>query len=290
MSNANGSSHSSTTLTPWDFERLSHFVRDQYHIQLPLAQRNQLSFQLHKRLHDLDIQSFSAYVDRLLDPEQGQDELGHFVDAITLHQVGFFDQPGELEYLVQHVLPELIRAHGAGIQRPFSVWNAGCGSGEEAYTLSMVLSEFADRSPGIGFKYQVLATDPSLRDINKAQRAIYSHDSALAVPVSFKKRYLLKSRDPSRRLVRVSKELRQSVRFRQLNFMAPSFSLRERMDVIFCRALFSYFDHRVRQQLVQKLCRHLTPGGYLFVGQNDNIGDMPLPMTRVAPAIFCLSA
>ncbi|MBF0159212.1 MAG: chemotaxis protein CheR [Magnetococcales bacterium] len=290
MNSTSGTSQTNITLTPMDFERLSHFLQDQYHIRLPMAQRNQLSLQLHKRLHDLDMPSFSVYIDRLLDPEQGQDELGHFVDAITLHQVGFFYQPGELEFLAQQVLPELIRSHGAGIQRPFSLWSAGCGSGEEAYTLSMVLNEFADRYPGIGFKYQILATDPSSRDLNKARKAIYSHDSAAAIPVPFKKRYLLKSRDPSRRLVRVVHDLRQGVRFRQLNFMAPSFNLRERMDVIFCRALFAYFDRQTRQDLVQKLCCHLMPGGYLFVGQNDHIDNRSLPVTQVAPAIFRLSA
>ncbi len=278
------------SLTLHDFERISRLLQDQYGVVIPLSKRTQLSVRLHKRLHALEMTSMSDYVERLLDPVDGVDELAHFVDTVTTPRTDFFYEQHQFEYLVQHVIPDLIRTSGVGVQRPLMLWNAGCASGEEPYTLSMVLNEFAVHYPGIGFKYRILATDPSSRELDKAKAAIYEADRVASIPLPIKKQYMLKSRDRAKRIVRIANDVRQSVSFRRLNILDQGFTLREKMDVLFCRHVLKYIDQWKRQQVLQKLCQHVTPGGYIFLDTNDHVETTGLPITLAGSAVYRLSA
>jgi len=164
------------------------------------------------------------------------------------------------------------------------VWSAGCSSGEEPYTLAMVLSEFA--AGCADFDYRILATDICTQVLEKAQMAVYPEERIAPVPPLLKRKYLLRGKDTSSGLVRVVPELREKVRFCHLNLMAGDFGMRQPMDIIFCRNVIIYFDRPTQERLLNRLCAHLSPGGYLFMGHSETLSGLDVPLTSVYPTVY----
>jgi chemotaxis protein methyltransferase CheR len=164
------------------------------------------------------------------------------------------------------------------------VWSAGCSSGEEPYTLAMVLSEYAQTHSG--FHFNILATDISTIVLEKARMGVYTSEVVEPVPVMLRTKYFMRSRDPGSNQLRVVPELRRMIEFRQLNFMNAEFNIHEKMDAIFCRNVIIYFDRPTQERLLRKLTNHLVPRGYLFVGHAESLHDMDLPLEPVAPALY----
>ncbi|KJU86369.1 chemotaxis protein-glutamate methyltransferase CheR, partial [Candidatus Magnetobacterium bavaricum] len=146
------------------------------------------------------------------------------------------------------------------------VWSAGCSTGEEPYTLAMVLSDFSEKN---GLDFMIIATDISTKVLDKAKSGIYEEERVIPVSTQMKKKYLLRSKDKSKGLVRIVPELRELIRFRRLNFMDSDFGFRETMDVIFCRNVVIYFDKKTQERLLNQFARYLARGGYLFMGHSE---------------------
>ncbi len=275
-----------SSLSERDFLRLSEFIHNEFGIKMPDSKKVMLESRLQKRLRCLGIQSFPEYCDFLFSPEGMNNELIHMIDVVTTNKTDFFREPNHFDYLVQKTLPVLMTGRGAGINNTLMVWSAGCSTGEEPYTLAMVLSEFAEKCPGFRFRYMILATDISTRVLDKAKQAIYDHERVEPIPMSMKKKYLLKSRNRSNDLVRITPALRESVRFRRLNFIDGDFGMREPMDIIFCRNVLIYFDRPTQEMILNRFFRHLRPGGYLFLGHSETLHGMDVPLVQVAPTIY----
>jgi chemotaxis protein methyltransferase CheR len=269
-----------------DRDRLNSFIYARYGIKMPSANKSLITAWLQSRTNSLGIASIREYIDLILDPDSGSDELTNLIDVVTITESRFFSEPSHFEYLAREVLPGLVQTKGAGVRRPLMLWSAGCSSGEEPYTLTMVLSEFAELVPGINFKAKILATDISTNALAKATQAVYGMEQVEKIPLPVKKKYLLKSRDANRNLVRIVPNLRSMVRFRRLNLMDDQFGLREGLDVIFCRDVILYFDHRTQEKLIKKFCRHLNPGGFLFLGNSESLNDLSTPLVKIAPTIY----
>lgn len=269
-----------------DFRRLGEFIESELGIKMPDVKKTMLESRLQKRLRVLNMQSFAEYCDYLFSHEGTENELVHMIDMVTTNKTDFFREPAHFDYLVRKALPELVKSHGAGITRRLTVWSAGCSTGEEPYTLAMVLSEFALKYPGLGFQFMILATDISTRVLDVAGKGIYDEERIAPVPQALRKRYLLKSRDQSSGLVRIVPELRAFVKFRRLNFMEGDFGMREPLDIIFCRNVFIYFDKPTQESILTRFCRHIRPGGYIFIGQSETLNNMDLPLARVNPSVY----
>ncbi len=198
----------------------------------------------------------------------------------------FFEDTEQLQYLVQTALPELIRSYGAGVRRKLMVWSAGCFSGEEPYTLAMVLSEFADRYPGLGFRFLILASDAPGDVLETARQAIYHEDSVQLVPARVQRKYLLRSKDRSKRLVRVNAEIRERVKFRKVHSLEGELAFREPIDVIFCSNLARQTGKVMWSRVLARFYRHLSPGGYIFVRDPKPLIDAQIPLRLVAPAVY----
>ena len=255
---------------------------------MPASKKTMLTARLQKRLRVLRLRSFKDYVEWVLNPAESENELINFIDIVTTNKTDFFREPAHFEFLAQTSLPQLIKSQGAGVRRAFWIWSAGCSSGEEPYTMAIVLKEFSEHYPGIDFKTNILATDISTRVLEKAASAIYDMEKVEALPIVLKKKYLLRSKDRQKKQVRIAEELRSMVRFRRLNFMDADFCLRERMDVIFCRNVIIYFDRPTQERLINKFCRYLIPGGYLFIGHSETLNNLNVPVVQVAPTIYQL--
>jgi chemotaxis protein methyltransferase CheR len=265
-----------------DFDRLRALVYDECGINLGRDKKTMMEIRLKRRLRTLDIGSYQDYCRHLFRPEEMTAELVHLIDVITTNKTDFFREPDHFEYLVQKALPELAARMG-GARRSL-IWSAGCSTGEEPYTLAMVLSEYAAQCPG--FRFGVLATDICTDVLAKAESGIFKAESLAPVPKQLQRKYFMRSRDPESELLRAAPELRELIEFRRLNFMDADFGISEAPEVIFCRNVIIYFDRATQVRLLQKLVRQLAPGGYFFAGHSESFQGMELPLVPVAPAVY----
>ncbi len=281
--NVDGNHHTST-LSDGDFTRLSEMIHEMVGIKLPLAKKIMLEGRLRKRMRALGMNSLGQYCRYLFDLEESSNEYVHMIDAVTTNKTGFFREPEHFHYLSRTVLPELTHSHGLNEGRPLLVWSAGCSTGEESYTLAMVLKEFMSLHASLDFR--ILATDISTEVLEKARMGIYEHEKIAPIPIQLRKKYLLKSRDQSRGLVRMGAELRAHVRFERLNLMDRDYGICDGISIVFCRNVIIYFDRPTQARLLKRLTDHLLPGGYLFVGHSESLNGMNLPLIQKAPTIY----
>jgi chemotaxis protein methyltransferase CheR len=271
-------------LSEKEFRNLGAFIHSQYGIKMPPSKKTMLEARLQKRIRALCMDSFAEYCEYVFSPEGIKEELVQMVDLVTTNKTDFFREPAHFSFLTEKALPELINAHEAGVKRPLVLWSAGCSTGEEPYTLAMVLSEFTER---LGrFHFTILASDLSTKVLEKAQEGVYRDDRIGPIPQELRRKYLLRSKDRTRRLVRVVPDLRALVRFRRINFMEGDFGMREPMDIIFCRNVIIYFDRPTQEKLLNRLGRHLVPGGYLFMGHSETLNGLNVPFFPVAPTVY----
>jgi chemotaxis protein methyltransferase CheR len=271
-------------LTMGDFHRLREFIHGCAGINLADAKLTMAEARLRKRLDELGMTSYHAYCDLVLGP-RGEAELPHLLDRITTNKTDFFREAKHFDYLTAQAIPALAARHGSGVRAPFDVWSAGCSSGEEPYTLAMVLNERAAASGG-RFRYSILATDISTRVLEKARAAVYTTEVIAPVPLELRRKYLLRSKDPDKQVVRVCPELRAMVEFRRLNFNDSDFGLSKGFDAIFCRNVMIYFDARTQARLVNRFATHLKPGGYLFIGHSETLNGLNAPFVPLAPSVY----
>ena len=263
------------------FERFSEFIKTELGIKMPASKKTLLEARLQKRLRDLCMGTHDEYCDYLFSASGMEEELANLVDVVTTNTTDFFREPKHFELLAKTILPE-ISARSAGPGR-VNIWSAGCSSGEEPYTLSMVLSEHSRLHPG--FSFSILGTDISTQVLRMAVRAVYPESKIGPIPIECRKRYLLRSKDRTKKVVRIAQEARSHVRFRRLNFMEP-FTFDGQLDIIFCRNVVIYFDRKTQEMLFSRFCRKLIPGGYLFIGHSESLAGMELPLELVAPTVY----
>jgi chemotaxis protein methyltransferase CheR len=275
---------STVAISQRDFTRISEFIYKECGINLPPVKKTMLAARLQKRLRGLEMKSFGDYIDYLFSPDGIRDEMVRMIDLVTTNKTDFFREPEHFDYLVQRVLPEWVDTRAGGAGRRLKVWSAGCSSGEEPYTLAMVLSEFAESCPGLDFG--IMATDISTRVLETARLAIYDEERVAPVPLPLKRKYLLRSRDKNCGQVRIAPGLREKVRFSRLNFMESDFGLREQIDIIFCRNVIIYFDRPTQERLLNKFHTHLAPGGHIFMGHSETLNGLDVPLEMVHPTIY----
>ncbi|WP_320008388.1 CheR family methyltransferase [Maridesulfovibrio sp.] len=277
--NACGTIGLNTRMTDADFSKFSKLIKEEFGIKMPPSKKTMLEARLQKRLRALGFSYYSQYCDFLFSPGGFEKELTQLIDVVTTNTTDFFREPKHFELMLSTVLPDLCQRNS----RPVKVWSAGCSSGEEPYTLCMVLNEFSERNNN--FKYSLMASDISTDILRKAMNAVYPLSKVDVVPMALKKKYLLKSKDKTKPLVRVKPELRSKVDFRRINFMEP-FPFKDQKDIIFCRNVVIYFDRVTQYTLFKKFCATLSSGGYLFIGHSESISGMELPVRQIAPTVY----
>lgn len=270
-------------LTDSQFHRISDFIQKNVGIKMPEEKRLMVQSRLTGRLKSLKMSNFDDYLNFAFSGTlEGSEEIALMINAITTNLTNFFRENVHFEYLTDTVLPELAQKNIKKVE----LWSAGCSTGQEPYTLSIVMQEFMRKNPGKIDDYSVYATDISSRVLDKAIDAVYPMSEVESLSLELKKRYFLKSKDTVNPSVRLKPEIRQKVSFDRLNFMAPSYPRTTEKNVIFCRNVLIYFDKPTQESVVRKLLEHLMPGGYLFLGHSETIFGMDLPLKTVGPTIF----
>ncbi len=269
-------------LSSSDLSRLCRLIYEQSGISIGPEKKIMLEGRLKRRMTVLGLATYGEYCENLFDGHHHDaEEVVHLIDAVSTNKTDFFREKLHFDLLVAKVLPELT-AHSGGV-RELLIWSAGCSTGEEPYTLAMVLSEYAKSHAG--FCFRVLATDISTAVLAKAKLGVFSAEVVRPVPADLRRKYLMRSRDRSSDRVRVVPELREMIEFRRLNLM-EEFGMTELADAIFCRNVIIYFDRPTQQQLFHKFSRQLVKGGYIFVGHSESLHHMDVPLVPVAPALY----
>lgn len=270
------------TLDDKQFRRLSEFIETEVGIKMPPAKRIMLESRLQKRLRALSYTSFDDYLTHVFDEDTS--EIVHMIDVVTTNKTDFFREPDHFVYLSEQLLPYHFSEDQWGDHRPLKVWSSASSTGEEPYTLAIVLAEFQRQHPS--FDYRILGTDISTAVLAVARKGVYPETRIAPVEQVLRKRYFLRSRDRDNAVVRVKAELRQRVVYHRMNLMAPRFPIRDQFHVIFCRNVIIYFDRERQIQLLSKLHDHLIPGGYLFLGHSETLAGVDLPFVSVAPTVY----
>ncbi len=223
---------------------------------------------LSRRLRDLGLSSFEAYY-RLVTREDEREKV-RLVEALCTHETRFFREATQLELFKETIFPEW-EAQAEAEQRPrhIRVWSAACSSGEEAYTLAMLLLRSFPASSG--WTVEILATDISNRVLQQARRAVWPIQRADEIPKSYRKCYMLRGTRSHADEMTAGPELRSVVRFTQLNLNDASYPVGRPFDAIFCRNVLIYFSPESRVAVIQRLVDHLVPGACLFLGHAETL-------------------
>ena len=278
-------SESTKIMSARDFEQLSGFIKAHCGIKMPPAKKTLLESRLQKRLRTLGFESFHKYCEFLFADLEGANEIVLMIDAVTTNKTDFFREPVHFSFLTERILPEFFRDRGQESGKPFTVWSAGCSSGEEPYTLAIVLSEFAAKNPG--FQFIIMATDISTKVLDKARLGIYDEVQVAMIPSALKKKYFMRSKDRDRGLVRVLPALRSTIQFQRLNLMDEYYAIPEAsIDALFCRNVMIYFDRGTQNKLLERFCRYLKMGEHLFLGHSETVQGFNLPLVRMASTIY----
>jgi chemotaxis protein methyltransferase CheR len=274
-----------TVMPDRDFHRFRDLIYEQCGINLTGAKKTMLTSRLRKRLRTLGMDSFGQYYDYISSVKGGSAELVQMLDAVSTNKTDFFREPRHFDYLMKEALPRMVRLGLWMPGRRLNAWSAGCSSGEEPYTIAMVLTDFASRNRTGDFS--VLASDISTRVLEIAAKGIYPEGATEPVPSDLKRRYIMRGKGSRKGFCRVVPELRNRLQFRRINLNGGRhFGIRTRMDIIFCRNVIIYFDRETQKKLFEKFYAQLVPGGYLFIGHSETLHGINDRFTAVAVATY----
>jgi chemotaxis protein methyltransferase CheR len=250
-----------------EFAELRQFIYDFVGIDIPERRKYLLENRLGPRLLQLGMRNYSEYLMMLRHGPEKNIELKHFFAKITTNETSFFRDTKQLEVFENHVLKEVLKQHDASGNKSLHIWSAGCSSGEEPYTLGIMLHE-ALRMSIIGWKIQITANDLSPDMIAKARSGLYGDYALRTIPKEIVGRYFIKENEGYRIHPKVQKLV--SLGLINLNDK-PAIKRVPRSHIIFCRNVIIYFDDAVKKKLIANFYDNLLPGGYLVLGHSETI-------------------
>ena len=259
-------------ITDSEFKAIRDFLYDYVGINLSNEKKALVTSRLGKRLRHHSLTSFKDYFDLIMRPQNGERQIA--IDLLTTNETYFFREPKHFSFLETEVLP----AWTGG--RLFRVWSAASSTGEEAYSLAMLLDDQLGHH-----SWEIFGSDISSRVLDKAQRGLYLQDRIDGIPKAYLQKYCLKGVGENEGKLLIDKKLRQKVRFAQVNLKSLTADL-ELFDVIFLRNVMIYFDLETKRQIVKQLVGRLRLGGYLFIGHSESLKGIYDELETVMPTVY----
>jgi len=229
-------------------------------VVVPQERATFLESNLRRRLRELDLVDFAAYWN-LLKSDQGPREWGTLIDRLTVHETHFFRHLPSFELIRRQLLPELI----ASGRRDFHGWSAGCSSGEETWSLAMLVAHFVEQSSD-PFTWGLTGSDISEPALEKARAAVYQRASQAEIPKGYRVRY---TSQQGRYEFQIQDQLQTRVRFARLNLLHVDRKPLRQLDLIFCQNVLIYFPQDRRRFILDAFVQCLRPGGYLVLGPGE---------------------
>lgn len=270
------------TLSAEAYRTLAALVYQHSRIRLGPDKQPMLANRLRKRLRTLGLVSYDDYCG-VLHSANGPDEIEQLVDLISTNHTRFFREPDHFTFLTSRILPELV-SQLAAERGSLRVWSAAASSGEEPYTLAIVLAEYFREHPRV--EWQIEASDISHRMLEHAERGIYPLDTQHSLAPELLRRYFQRGVGDRTGKCRVKPELRERVQFQRINLFQAEYPVAREQHVIFCRNVMIYFDPPSRASLVQKLTRQLAPGGFLLIGHSESLMGIRHELEAVRQSVF----
>ena len=272
------------TFSDKDYQDIAKFVHETAGINLLEGKKELVRTRLGKRMRLLQMTDFRTYFKHIMRDQTGE-EIVFLLDALATNLTSFFREDQHFTFMGQTLLPDLEKRRRAQGSRRLRIWSAACSSGEEPYTIAMVVLE---KNPyfGLGGDCKILATDISTKVLGMAKQGLYGPERLKTVPPMLVSKYFHKTEgergDP---MYQVTSQLRELIAFRRLNLMDP-LPFKNPLDLIFCRNVMIYFDKETISRLVNSYHQVLTPGGYLFIGHSESLSGLAHSFKYVGPCIY----
>ncbi|MDF3001507.1 MAG: cheR3 [Bacillota bacterium] len=266
------------SITKKEFQQLAAFIKKNYGIHLKEEKEALVTGRLQNVLVQNNFGSFSEYYDYIVSDRSG-DAAVTLIDKITTNHTFFMREADHFLYFKNHVLPYL---KYTVYDKDLRIWSAGCSSGEEPYTLAMVVDEFLGKEK-MWWDAKILATDISNEVLDIAKAAVYNTDRIAALPPEWRLNYFKKIDSESSI---VTERVRSEVIFRKFNLMERNFPFKRKFHAIFCRNVMIYFDSDTKKDLINKFYDMTEPGGYLFIGHSESLNREESKYKYIMPAVY----
>ena len=266
------------TISNDEFLLLTNYIKENCGISLKDEKKALLVARLGKILNDNGFHSFMQYYKCLKEDTEGK-ELSRLVDKITTNHTYFMREAQHFTYFSDTVLPNL---KDVVKNRDLRVWCAASSSGEEPYSLAMLMEDFF-RNDGIEWNKKLLATDLSSSILETAKKGVYTKDAVNKLPKVWVLNYFDKIEEDK---YMIKPEIKEEVIYRRFNLLEPVFPFRKKFHVIFCRNVMIYFDNETRDDLINKFYDALEPGGYLFMGHSESVNREKSKFKIMCPAVY----
>ncbi len=268
-------------LSPQSYAFLTKVIYQHSRIRLGPDRTAFVSGRLTKRLRELGCSSYDEYCN-LIDDSQNNYEIECLVDLISTNHTQFFREPEHFSILSKYSLPAVVPKHVQN-RKELRVWCAAAASGEEAYSLAIVISEYLRHTD---LPWTIVASDISHRMLEHCRLGIYEVAKVRLPHSNLLHQYFLRGIGKRNGFYRVKHELRDHVLVKTINLFQPTYPIQSRQDVIFCRNVMIYFDKESRQLLVNKLFEQIHPGGFLFIGHSESLLGLHHSFCQVGPSVY----
>jgi len=269
-------------ITPRQFRQFQELIRKEAGIQLADIKQALLVHRLSRRVRDLNLDSFGDYYEQI---EGNPSELQQMLNCICTNETQFFREPYQFDFIRDVLIPDWKRKAAIGsMSRNIRAWCAACSTGEEPYSLAMLLLEALPQTEG--WNIEILATDISTRVLNHATEAVWPIEKADSIPGHLLKRFCLKGYGSQSGKMMIGKEASSVVRFARLNLNEHRYPATGKFQMIFCRNALIYFGTEDRQRVIHQLLQHLEPSGYFFLGHAESLSSMSVSVHVVKPTIY----
>jgi chemotaxis protein methyltransferase CheR len=266
-------------ITDREFCRLSEYIKSNYGINLSDKKKALVVGRLQNILVEKNFNSFSEYTDYVMNDKTG-DAVRMLISKITTNYTYFMREPEHFDYFKNVALPYWYDK--LSNIKDLRIWSAGCSSGEEPYTLSMIIADFFGKDKGL-WDTKILATDISTKVLEEAKKGVYSNESLESIPKIWKNLYF--NRYDNDNSV-VDDSIKREVLFRPFNLMTTTFPFKKKFHVIFCRNVMIYFDAETKRELVNKFYEYTEYGGYLFIGHSESLNREETKYKYIKPAVY----
>lgn len=265
-------------ITEKEFKQLSDYIKSNYGIHLKQEKTALVTGRLHNVLQQAGFNSFTDYYNHIISDRSGDSAIT-LINKITTNHTFFMREADHFYYFRDKVLPFL---SDTVKDKDLRIWCAASSSGEESYTLAMLIDEFFGKEK-LFWDTKLLATDISEKVLDIARRGIYSSERIAPLPMHWKTTYF--KRFDAENYVLTDK-IRNEVIYRKFNLMDAVFPFRRKFHTIFCRNVMIYFDNDTKTKLINKLYDHMEYGGYLFIGHSESLNRDTARFKYIMPAIY----
>jgi chemotaxis protein methyltransferase CheR len=265
-------------ITDQEFNQLSQYIKAKYGIKLGPEKKALVLGRLRSVLAEKNFTNFTDYYNYVIADKTGDADLT-LVNVITTNHTFFMREISHFHYFTETVLPYLSKSSK---NKDMRVWSAGCSTGEEPYTLTMLINDFFGVHKQ-SWDTRILATDLSVKVLDAARKGMYRNEELAALPAKWRSLYF--QRIDSEHSV-ISQLIKEEVIFRQFNLMSEVFPFKKKFHVIFCRNVMIYFDQKTKDELIEKFYEFTEPGGYLFIGHSESLNRENCRYQYIMPAVY----